>query len=139
MLSPVLPATVNQGLCAAASICFLVSCGKAPSTGCAKITSALPRPLLKKPLLLYWFESSSKLCGTSLGKVFFGLISFLTCAGFGGTSGATGGLAASGGLTTGFRGGAVFSAAGGVGLAGDADCCITVAAGFCSALAFRKR
>src|SRR4029453_3156306 len=110
--SPVLPATVNQGLCTAASICFLVSCGKAPSTGCAKITSALPSPLLKKPLLLYWFESSSKLCGTSLGKVFFGLI--LTCAGFGGTGGATGGLAVSG-LATGFGGGAVFCSAGGGG------------------------
>ena len=41
----------------------------------------LPNPLDKRPLLLYWFESSSKLSDTSLGKVFFGLISFFTCGG----------------------------------------------------------
>src|SRR5262245_16762256 len=91
---------------------------------------------LTKPLLRYWIESSSKLSDTSLGNVLFGLISFLICGvGFAAMGGATGLAAVT--LATGFGAGTVFCS-GFVGLAGGACCCIAVA-GFCSALAFRKR
>src|SRR5262245_38467398 len=102
------------------------------------ITNALPNPLLKKPRLLYWFESASKLSDTSLGKVLLGLISFFTCGGgFGATGGATGLAAVT--LASGFGEGTVFCSVGAfVGLAVEACCCVT-AAGFCSASAFRKR
>jgi hypothetical protein len=47
--------------------------------------------LLKEPLALYRFERSSKLTDTSLGKVFFGAISFFKGGeGFGETAAAAG-------------------------------------------------
>src|SRR5262245_11328341 len=102
------------------------------------ITNALPNPLLKKPRLLYWFESTSKLSDTSLGKVLFGLISFFTCGGgFGATGGATGLAAVT--LAGGFGDDTACCSAGAFEVLAVDTCCCFAAAGFCSALAFRNR
>src|SRR5712692_4923660 len=111
MLRPVLPAAVKNGLCIAASNLFLVSCGSAPRTGCPRRTRILPIPRLKEALLWNWLETSSKLIESSLGNVFFGFISFLTCAGCFGAAGGAAGFGITG-ATAGVGGGAIFGSCG---------------------------
>src|SRR5215204_1455538 len=91
MFTAVLPAAVKSGVCTACSKCFLVVCGNAPISGCARITAARNHPDCVEPPERNCFMASSKLTGSSWGKFFFGRGSFFTGAGNTGFADATGG------------------------------------------------
>src|ERR671924_12017 len=108
MFAAVLPAAVKSGVCNAASRRFLMPCGKAPRSGCAKITANRTGPVIVVPPLVYCFVASSKLIGNSFGKFFFGLGSFLAGTGFAATGWGDG--LAIGAAATGLGGGAAGAA-----------------------------
>src|SRR5215813_11894754 len=120
MLSAVLPAAVNNGVCIAVSNRFLMPCGKAPMAGCKRITAKRAFPLIVALPAMYSADACSKVNDSSLGKVFFGLGSFLTGASFGATgcaagfaaTGATTGLAAGAGCAAGASCGAALGGGG---------------------------
>src|ERR1041384_590924 len=85
MLTAVLPAAVNNGVCIAISSRFLIPCGKAPITGCNRITAKRVPPVIRLRSPAYCFSASSKLIGSSLGNVFFVLGGVFISAGFGAT------------------------------------------------------
>src|SRR5512135_39923 len=143
MLTAVLPAAVNNGVCNAVSSRFFAPCGKAPSAGCKRIIAHRTAPFKRGVPPAYLSKASSKLIGSSPGNDFRGFGSFLTGAGFaaaGAGCGAVGAVGAAAGATTGDAGAAGFDTGT---TAGSAFCC-GAAAGVAEAaglppVSFRKR
>src|SRR5215469_2654065 len=139
-LRPVHPAFVNDGLWISASSFFFVSLGRAQITGCPKRTRNRPIPRLNEALLWNRLETSSKLIESSLGNVFLGLASFLTCTAGGGATGFGAGFAATA-AAVGLGGTETF---GSCGAAATLFCApgggpVTAAVALCSGAAFRNR